>query len=56
LEGRNIFLRDGNVAYEIERQLFNQEVGIDLPKLKADFMKKVALDSDNPSEERPVIT
>ena len=44
LEGKNIFLRDGNVAYEIDRPLFNQDVGIDLLKLKANFMKKVALD------------
>lgn len=49
-------MRDGNVAYEIERPLFNQDVGIDLPKLKADFMKKVSLDENNASDESPVIS
>jgi hypothetical protein len=56
LEGKNIFLRDGNVAYEIERPLFEQEVGIDLHKLKADYMKKVALDGQEASETSAVVT
>jgi hypothetical protein len=56
LEGKNIFLRDGNVAYEIERPLFNEDVAIDLMKLKADFMKKVAIDDKEASEETPLVT
>jgi len=56
LEGKNIFLRDGNVAYEIERPLFEQEVAIDLYKLKADYMKKVALDGEEDSDASAVIT
>ena len=56
LENKNIFLRDGNVAYEIERPLFNQDVSIDLQKLKADFIKKVSLEGEEPTEDRPQIT
>ena len=56
LENKNIFLRDGNVAYEIERPLFEQEIGIDLHKLKADYMKKVALDGEEATEASSVVT
>jgi hypothetical protein len=44
------------VAYEIDRPLFNEDVGIDLVRLKANFMKKVASDGQEPSEDIPAIT
>ena len=43
LSKQQITLRDGNIAYDIERPLFElPEMGIELPKLKADYTAKLA--------------
>lgn len=51
LEKNNIILREGNVAYEIDRPLFNTDASIDLLALKAEFMKKISSDSAQESTE-----
>ncbi len=48
LEKNNIILREGNVAYEIDRPLFNTDASIDLTALKTEFMQKIC---DIPEEE-----
>jgi hypothetical protein len=40
---QQITLRDGNIAYEIHRELFeNKDNSIEIVKLKGDFLKKVS--------------
>ena len=41
LEKQQITLRDGNVAYDIERPLFNTDACIELTKLKEEFTRKL---------------
>ncbi len=38
LEKNNIELREGNIAYEIERPLFDTDVAIDLAELKKSYL------------------
>ncbi len=51
LEKNNIILREGNVAYEIERPLFNTDASIDLVALRSEFMQKVSVDKTEETKE-----
>jgi hypothetical protein len=44
LEKNNIELREGNIAYEIERPLFETDAAIDLAELKKKYLQKDAED------------
>lgn len=55
LEKNNIELRDGNIAYDIERPLFDTDACIDLVELKKQYARKINV-SDGSSEGNPAIT
>ena len=57
LEKNNIELRDGNIAYDIERPLFDTDACIDLADLKKDFARKINIkDGSALTEGFPAIT
>jgi hypothetical protein len=57
LEKNNIELRDGNIAYDIERPLFETDACVDLADLKKEFARKINLANGSFLEEGiPAIT
>lgn len=57
LEKNNIELRDGNIAYDIERPLFETDNCIDLAELKKEFTRKINFkDGSALAEGIPAIT
>ncbi len=57
LEKNNIELREGNIAYDIERPLFDTDSCIDLAELKKEFARKINLkDGSGLAEGIPAIT
>jgi hypothetical protein len=57
LEKNNIELREGNIAYDIERPLFDTDSCIDLAELKKEFARKINLkDGSGLTEGVPAIT
>lgn len=55
LEKNNIELRDGNIAYDIERPLFDTDASIDLEALKKEYIRKINV-ADGTSEGYPAIS
>lgn len=48
MEKNNIELREGNIAYDIERPLFDTDACIDLAELKKEFSRKINIKDGTP--------